>query len=45
MTEYYDRFPVGDDSWLVATTIVSAPKYLTRDFVTSLHFRREPDGF
>jgi hypothetical protein len=45
MTEYFDRFaaPNGDE-WLVVTTIVSDPKYLTQDFVTSTHFRREPDG-
>jgi hypothetical protein len=44
VTEYYDRFPVGDQAWLAVTTIVSDPKYLTQDFVTSSHFRREPDG-
>jgi hypothetical protein len=44
LTEYYDRFPVGDQPWLAVTTIVSDPTYLTQDFVTSSHFRREPDG-
>jgi hypothetical protein len=44
LTEYYDRFPVGDQAWLAVTTIVSDPTYLTQDFVTSSHFRREPDG-
>ena len=44
VTEYYDRFPVGDQGWLAVTTVVSDPKYLTQDFVTSSHFRREPDG-
>jgi hypothetical protein len=44
LTEYYDRFPVGKDEWLVVTTIVSDPKYLTQEFVTSSHFRREADG-
>ena len=45
MTEHVDRFaaPNGDE-WLVVTTIVSDPKYLTQEFVTSTHFRREPDG-
>ncbi|HXH24874.1 MAG TPA: hypothetical protein VNI78_06465, partial [Vicinamibacterales bacterium] len=45
LTEYFDRFtaPNGDE-WLVVTTIVSDPKYLTQDFVTSTHFRRERDG-
>ncbi|MEQ1572858.1 MAG: hypothetical protein ABL993_01295 [Vicinamibacterales bacterium] len=45
VTEYYDRFqaPNGDE-WLVVTTIVHDPKYLTQDFVTSSHFKREADG-
>ena len=43
--EYFDRFPVPPDSeWLVITTAVTDPKYLTQEFVTSTHFRREPDG-
>lgn len=45
LTEYFDRFTAPNgDQWLVVTTIVSDPKYLTQDFVTSTHFRREPDG-
>jgi hypothetical protein len=44
VTEYFDRFPVGDDQWLVVTTLVSDATYLTQEFITSSHFRREPDG-
>ena len=44
VTEYYDRLAVGNDTWLVVTTIVSDSKYLTQDFITSSHFRREADG-
>jgi hypothetical protein len=45
LTEYFDRFPAPNrDEWLVVTTIVSDPKYLTQDFVTSTHFKREPNG-
>lgn len=45
MTEYFDRFATpGGDEWLVVTTVVSDPKYLTGDFITSTHFRREADG-
>lgn len=45
LTEYFDRFPAPDGSeWLVVTTIVNDPRYLTREFVTSSHFRREQDG-
>jgi hypothetical protein len=45
MTEYYDRFaaPNGDE-WLVVTTIVTDPRFLNTDFITSTHFRREPSG-
>jgi hypothetical protein len=45
LTEYFDRFAAPDGAeWLVVTTIVNDPRYLTREFVTSSHFRREPDG-
>ena len=45
LTEYFDRFaaPNGDE-WLVVTTIVADAKYLNQDFVTSTHFKREPNG-
>jgi hypothetical protein len=45
LTEYYDRFAAPDGAeWLVVTSVVSDPKYLTQEFVTSSHFRREPNG-
>jgi hypothetical protein len=45
VTEYYDRFPAPNgDEWFAVTTIVSDPKYLTQDFVTSTHFKKEADG-
>jgi hypothetical protein len=45
MTEYFDRFAAPNgDQWLVVTTVVSDPRYLTQDFVTSTHFRKERDG-
>ena len=45
LTEHFDRFaaPNGDE-WLVVTSIVSDPMYLTQDFVTSTHFKKEADG-
>jgi hypothetical protein len=45
VTEYFDRFaaPNGDD-WLAVTTMVTDPKYLNTDFVTSSHFKKESDG-
>jgi hypothetical protein len=45
LTEYFDRFQAPNkDEWLVVTTIVSDPKYLNQDFVTSTHFKKEPNG-
>ncbi|MDP9055155.1 MAG: hypothetical protein M3N93_12785 [Acidobacteriota bacterium] len=45
LTEYWDVFrePNGDQ-WLVITTLVEDPIYLQGQWVTSLHFKREPDG-
>ena len=45
VVEYFDRFAApGNTEWLVVTTAVTDPKYLNQEFVTSTHFRREPDG-
>lgn len=45
VTEYFDRFAAPDRAeWLVVTTIVSDPKFLNQDFVTSSHFKKEPDA-
>jgi hypothetical protein len=45
MTEFFDRFAAPDGAeWLVVTTIVADPKYLAQEFVTSTHFRREPNA-
>jgi hypothetical protein len=45
LTEYFDRFaaPNGDE-WLMVTAIVEDPLYLNTRYVTSSHFRREPNG-
>ena len=45
MTEHFERFaaPNGDE-WLVVTTIVEDPVYLDGPFITSSHFKLEPDG-
>ena len=44
LEEYYDRFtePNGDD-WLVVTSIVTDPQYLTQPYATTNHFRKIPD--
>ena len=45
LTDYCERFPAPNgDEWLVVTTIVSDAKYLTQDFITSTHFKKEPNG-
>jgi hypothetical protein len=46
LTEYFDLVPAqpNGDRWLVVTSIVDDPLYLTEGFVTSTHFRKEPGG-
>lgn len=44
LTEYFDRLHgVFGDDWLVVTTVVRDPLYLTREFITSTHFKKLPD--
>ncbi len=45
LVEHWDRvaFPNGD-VWLTVSQYVNDPKYLTREYTTSMHFKREPDG-
>jgi hypothetical protein len=45
LTEYWDRvqFPNGD-AWLTVSQYVNDPKYLTGEYTTSMHFKREADG-
>ncbi len=43
VTEYFDRLTSGSE-WLTVLTIVDDPRYLTTPFVTSTHFKREPDA-
>jgi hypothetical protein len=45
LTEYWDLIKGPDGAqWLVVTSLLDDPKYLTIQFVTSPNFRREPDG-
>jgi hypothetical protein len=45
LTEFYSRtMEPNGDSWLIVTTIVEDPKYLTQPFITSTHFRRQADA-
>jgi len=45
LSEYYDRYqgPNGDE-WLVVTTIVEDPQYLSQSFTTSTNFKKLPDA-
>ena len=45
VTEYLDRVPgPGNAQWLVIKTIVDDPTYLAQAYITSSHFKQEPDG-
>jgi hypothetical protein len=45
LTEYYDRVNEGNsDSWLIVKTIVEDSAYLTVPFITSTHFKKQPDA-
>jgi hypothetical protein len=44
MTEYFDRLSAYGDEWLVVLTTIEDPLNLNQPFITSSHFKREPDG-
>jgi len=44
VTEYFDRLTSAGSELLTVITVVDDPRYLTQPFVTSTHFKREPDG-
>jgi len=44
VTEYFDVIKEAEADWLVVKTIVSDPTYLFGNFVTSTHFRKQPDA-
>lgn len=44
VTEYFDRVSAFDSDWLTVLTIVDDPRYLSQQFITSTHFKREPDA-
>jgi hypothetical protein len=42
--EFFDSFSLGaDGTWLIVTTVVSDPTYLTQEFVLSSQFKKETD--
>jgi len=45
VTEYFDRHSESNgDEWFTVTTIVDDQKYLAQSFITSTHFKKEPDA-
>ena len=45
LTENFDRVNEPDGTTLlIVSTIVDDPQYLTQQFLTSTHFKKEPDG-
>jgi hypothetical protein len=45
LTEYYTRTHEDDGtSYLIVTTLVDDPQFLQQTFVTSTHFKQEPNG-
>jgi hypothetical protein len=45
VTEHFDLAPQeGGNAWLVVTTIVDDPRYLTQPFIVSSHFKKEADA-
>jgi len=43
VTEYFDRLSAYGTDWMTVFTIVEDPRYLDQPFITSTHFKREPD--
>jgi hypothetical protein len=45
LTEYFDKVTEPDgETLLIVSTIVDDPQYLNQQFLTSTHFKKEPDG-
>jgi hypothetical protein len=44
--EFFDSFtlPDNDGTWLIVTTVIADPVYLTQEFVVSSQFKKEPEG-
>jgi hypothetical protein len=45
LTEFFDRSDEANgDVWLIVTSALDDPTYLAQPFMTSTHFKKEPDG-
>jgi len=43
LTEYFSQVSAAGNDYLTVLSVVHDPAYLTSDYVTSSHFKREPD--
>lgn len=44
LKEFLDMFTLpGDGSWLIVTTVINDPEYLTQEFILSTQFKKEVD--
>jgi hypothetical protein len=44
LTEYFDRHDDFGSQWFTVLTVLEDPRYLISPFVTTTHFKKEPDG-
>lgn len=44
LTEYFDRHADFGAEWFTVLSVLNEPTYLVSPFVTTTHFKREPDG-
>lgn len=44
VTEYFDVIKEPEGDWIVVKTIVADPQYLAGRYITSTHFRKQPDA-
>ena len=44
LTEYFDRVDEPGASYIVVSTTVEDPTYLTEPYLTSTHFKKEADA-
>jgi hypothetical protein len=44
LTEYFDLWRDVSGEWFTVTTVVRDSRYLRQPFVTTTHFKKEPDG-
>jgi len=44
LTEYFTRMSAAGNDYLTVLSVVHDPVYMNGNFVTSSHFKREPDA-